>query len=271
MSTTIAGVRFSDTLAALLDHAAASGFRIEKDTRGRTSKGVLLFSPDTDVPPLTVEERGAKFNRAHYENLRRELYRAGCPPLPGDAPDDDDEVAVAVASEAEAMRGMPEGTVPMELMPGVGFARTPQLEAILGNPDVAPRFIADMTEGLTKQAGLGTAEASLIGALVQVTTDWAMMNSHDRIAGHVESLRAELTGTYEQQIADALTMAEEAETRAVQAENACEKAKAEGARTGKMLTEALARADKAEADAKRLEQALAPLRAILSLNPADGA
>lgn len=275
MSTTnIAGVKFSDTLAALLDHASANGWRVEKDTRGRTAKGVLVYPPDTTIPPITVEERGAKFNPGHYSNLRSQMYRAGLPPLPGDGPalldaigvatPPPDERIVVAASETEALRGLPKGTVPMEIMPGVGFARTPELERILTDADVAPRFVGNMTEGLARQAGVGQMEADLIGALVQMATDWALMNGSDRLAETAQRVRDELAVEYEGQIRDALAMVEEAEANAARAEKRAEKAEAREAQARKDCGEALDRARAAEARAHELDAAIAPMRALFA-------
>jgi hypothetical protein len=269
-TTTIEGVRFSDTLAALLDHAAAqTGWRVERDTRGRNAKGVLVYPADPAFGPFTVEERGAKFNRGHYDNLRRELYRAGLPPLPGDGPAlldalEAPEHVVMAPSKAAALKGMPKGTVAAEIMPGVGFARTPELDRIFNDPDAAPKFVASMTEGLAVQAGVGKMEADLLAAIVQITTDWALINGKDRLAETAERVRAELAAEYDGQVRDALAMVEEAEARAERAEKALAKAEAAGSETGRMLTDALARAEAAEAEARRLNAALAPLRAVLS-------
>lgn len=87
VTSTIAGVKFSDKTAALLDHAAANGFRIEAQaTGGRSGKdpGVVLYAPDKDVPPFPVYEVRAKFNPSHYDNIKSGLMRAGMPPLPSD-------------------------------------------------------------------------------------------------------------------------------------------------------------------------------------------
>lgn len=258
MSTTIAGVKFSDQLAALLDHAIANGFRVEPDTRPKGARGnVVIYAPDKDVSPITISEKGAKYNRAHYENIRRELYRAGLPPLPADLANGTHGVVIAGTKE-EALAQAPAGSAVLEL-------GSDDVGALLSDPESGPGFLDNLLTTLAKAGGLGSAEADLVGTVSAITYAWAQKYSPDRIAEGVATIGAAREADLRSQIDETLAMAAEAEKRVEAAERAVAKADEREKKAREDCAAALRRAEAAEARARELEAAIAPLRNLLTL------
>jgi hypothetical protein len=265
MSTTVAGVKFSDTLAALLDHAIAHGFRVEEDTRGKSNKAnaVVVYPPDKTLSPISVSERGARFNKAHYENVRRELYHAGCPPLPADAPRQIPGLITA-NSAAEALAQLPEGTHVVELGALTQDGPLPsEIEALLDDPEEAPKFIATVVESLVSRAGVGAAEADLLGLLTFATMSWSQKFSPDRINEAAAKAVSVAEAGFKKDIDEALALAAGFEKQAAASDRDAERALAREQKARDDCAAALRRAETAEAEARRLEAAIAPLRAVL--------
>ncbi len=261
MTATIAGVRFSDQMGALFTHALANGFRIEKDTRGKNAKGLVIYPPDPNHGPITVDERGARFNRAHYENCRRDLYRAGLPPLPTDK----STPSTQEAAEAAVLADAPPGSRPLRLGgSGFGMVETPDITEHLDDPTRAPEMIGAIAQGLATRIGIGVAESALVASLVQCVAEWSMTFGEDRLSQLRTEIMDGLVADHKKEMAAMQALAEEAEAARVAADRDREKAEARGAETGRLLTEALAAKDTAEAEARRLNAAIAPLRALMS-------
>lgn len=250
MTTTIAGVKFSDQLGALLDHAQAHGFRIEQDTRAKQKNGIIIYAPDKDVPPMNVSEVRSKLNPAHYDNIRRQLYRAGCPVLPGDKRDDTtEEIPVSKSTPRK-----PEGIE----KPVVHLHNQKDLEAALNKDETRADTLAGVIAGLFERAGLASYEG-LAGGLIYTAAAWA-----DEFRADIAMQAAELAHqATRSEIDDALKLAADAEAEAgrlrTQLERVTKSEEAARADCGA----ALERARVAEAKAAELEAAIAPLRAIL--------
>lgn len=264
-TTTVAGMKFSDTLAALLDHALAYGFRIEPDTRGRgkLANSCIVYPADRDQSPINISERGAKYNRAHYENIRRQLYRAGLDPLPADQPSHGlGVIAAETAEEAQALAG-PDAAL-LEVGEDVtvssadGRAMTLDLKG-----DNASHIVGTLVAGFARQMGLGNAEAALAAGVVDEILTWSRTYSPDRVAESAERIRAELEAEYRGDIKTALDLAAQHEATAARLTKDIEKADAREKKAREDCAAALRRAEEAEATAARLEAALAPLRAVL--------
>lgn len=282
MTATIAGVRFSDQLAALLDHAEANGFRIEAETRKGRFGGVVVYAPDKTVAPISVQEEKAKFNPAHYDNIRRAIYRAGCPVLPGDkrAADETDDAdttdsaaaaferlpgVVLANSREEALAAAPEGATVIELG-GIGMVADDgsDMARILHDEDLGPKFVAEVVLGLMKQTGAGDAEAALTAMVTKTVAAWVTTFSTKAMEEAVAKAATEIRRGYEKEINEALRMASEHEATAKRATKALEAAEAREAKARADCGEAIARAKVAEAKASELEAALRPLRAVLN-------
>lgn len=266
MSTTVAGVKFSDTLAALLDHAIAHGFRIEEDTRGKAkANAVVVYPPNKTLSPIAVSERSARFNKAHYENVRRELYHAGCPPLPADEPKTKTDLpgVITANSAAEALAQLPEGSRVVEVGVLDGIGDDADLDAKLRDPEEGPKFIASVVDGLVSRAGIGAAESDLMGLLVYASMSWAQKFSPDRIATATENAHAAMEARFKKELDEALDLAARYEKQAVAADRAADRAIKKEEKAREDCAAALRRAEKAEAEARRLEAAIAPLRAVL--------
>lgn len=258
-TTTIVGIKFSDQLAALLDHAQAHGFRVEP-AKGTKPNAVVVYAPDKDIAPINVSERAAKFNKAHYENVKRQLYRAGLEPLPADQPDR----IVAGTDRDEVAAASPEGSAIINLTNGF-TASSPSGEVIELDltGEAGPKLAHHLINGLAVQMGLGKAEQMLASDLVETVLSWAITFAPARIEASAEGLRAEIEAEYRGEIKAALELAAENEARALRAEKATEKADAAAKKAREDCGAALARAKEAEANAARLEAAIAPLRAVL--------
>lgn len=248
MSTSIEGVRFSDQLGALLAHAHAHGFRIEPDTRGKRGGGgttLVCYPPDKDQPPITVNERGAKFNKPHYENIRRDFYRAGLPPLPGDtkpvpadvpAPDETDGVTV------------------------LHVHNTSDLDRVLADPDKRTDAVAGMTAALFARSPVLEPVAELAGGIVNEIATWGAVMMEAVVTESLAAARAELS----REVEEALRMASDWEATATRTQNALDKAVEREDRARSDCKDALRRAEAAEAKVAELEAVLTPLRALLA-------
>lgn len=244
MTTSISGVKFSDQLAALLDHAIAHGFRAEPDLRGkgRNPSGVVLYAPDKDVSPITVAERGAKLNKAHFENMRRQIYAAGCPPMAAD----------------------PGRTIPVntgDVVEHVHIHSLPELDSRLkdANDEDRAQLLAGLVDGLFGRAGYGEPMSMMAGA---VSGALALVIP-DVLTRLADSAATSSTAFFQKEVEEALAMAAEAERRATAAEAALAKADERTATARADCGAALERARVAEAKAAELEAAVAPLRALL--------
>jgi hypothetical protein len=267
MSATIAGVKFSDQLAALLDHAQASGFRIEADTRKGRPPGVMIYAPDKDVPPFSVQEERAKFNPSHYDNIRRQLYRSGCPLLPGDKRDEEiiESTPVILAdSKEEALAKAPPGAVATELPGGIGIVDDSggDLRKTLSG-EHGPAFIAQVVLGLTAGMGAGEAEQHLVAAITKTAAQWVQEFSVDAINIATKKAAEEIRRQMSGEVNEALRMASEHEATASRAMKALERAEASEAQARADCKAALARAEAAEKKAADLEAAIRPLRNLL--------
>lgn len=250
MTTTIEGVKFSDQLGALLDHATAHGFRVESATNGKRAGTVTLYAPDKDVAPIAVNERGAKFNRAHYENIRRDLYRAGCPPLPADAKND------PAAHDAEP----PAAAAADDAIDVIHIHNTAALDRMLADPAKRVDVIAGMTASLLNRADAPlSVVAALTAGLVTEVATWAEAVLPEITKQCLADARLELG----REVDEALRMASEWEATATRAQAALDKATEREDRARRDCGEAIARAKAAETEATELRNALAPLRALL--------
>lgn len=268
MSTTVAGTKFSDKLGALLVHALDHGFRIENDTRGKKgATHVLILAPDRTVAPITVSERGARFNKAHYENIRRDLYRAGLPPLP------EDEARVSTADAA--VQSIVEATEDDSLVYGDQNAAEAAAAAAGGEAVALSDLDFSGENGafaygklvyiIGQQGGIDRDEAAAIGKVAELLMAFfgekGTTALESRIRGEVA---AEVTGRLQREVNDALAMASEAEATAERATKALAAAEARETKAREDCKAALARATAAEAKAADLEKAIAPLRTLLN-------
>jgi hypothetical protein len=256
MTTTIAGVKFSDQLGALLDHAISHGFRIEADTRGK-QKGpaVVAYAPDKEISPITISEVRSKLNPAHYDNIRRQLYRAGCPPLPGDErPTTEEETDMSKTTTARKTATATKGTE----KPIVHLHNQKDLEAALANDETRADTLAGVIAGLFDRAGLGSYDG-LAGGMVYTIAMWA-----DEFRADLAMKAAELA--YEEtrsEIDQALKLAADAEAEAARLRTQLDRVTASEEAARRDCGAALERAKTAEAEATELRSALAPLRALL--------
>lgn len=244
MSNVIEGVKFSDQLAALLGHARANGFRIEAATaKGRAASGaVTVYPADKTHPPITVTEIKGKFNRSHYENVRRDLYRAGCPPLPADARTAADEVKVEHIHNASQL--------------------TARLRA--DQPD-RPDIIAGIVGGVFGQAEGYVGKFDSLAASIA----YAVATAAEELGSELTALAADSSATlFQSELDEALALAAAAETRADNLQKELDRADARAEQAVTDCRAALRRAEAAEARAAEAEAAMAPLRAYLSAAPA---
>lgn len=254
VSSTICGVKFSDQTAALLDHAAHQpGWRAEAQHRRNASKptGVVLYSPDKTISPIAVYEEKARFNPAHYDNVRRMLYRAGLPPLPGD------EARAQTTDPADTT----EDTAPMPKTaanPFVSPAANEQVITVNGLRQLVERGskgdVADaltgVVEGMFLSAGAHDDTAALASILVYSLKLWDDERTKDPARSD--------------EVDQAMALAAEAEARANRLEKAVEKADEKTAQAIADLRSWKDRAEAAEASAAAAEAAMAPLRAFLA-------
>lgn len=262
MSTTFAGVKFSDQTAALIAEAVEAGFRVEADTRGKSpaNKGVIIYPPDTNVSPITFNERGAKFNRAHTDNLRRELARAGLT-----SGDDAETKADNPAEPAPAvLTAPPKGGKPADGHE-IHIRNFADVQTALGSDDleVVASTVAALVRGPLNHAPSDSPLplfSDLLGAIgyaVAIEADTIMKT----VIGVVtERVRRDLAT----EVNEALGMASAAEAEAERLRKALAKAEASEAQARTDCGAALRRAEEAEGKARELEAAIAPLRAILA-------
>lgn len=244
--TNFAGIRVSDTLAALLDQAAASGFRIEADTRGKgRPSGLIAYPPDKTKQPVTISERG-KSTPHHYANIKNDLVRAGMPDLP------------ALAAQPEAK--LPPMPPPVAV--NVRVETADELDAQLRSPQ-AQEVALGIVDSLAQRMGMTEYEAALASGVFGLVASWVKAGT-DLTAKDVEVARLEQRRADLAEIEASLTLAQECEARADAADKRAEKAAAVGAETGRLLTAAIARAEAAEAKARELEAAIAPMRALFA-------
>lgn len=234
MTTTIGGVRFSDQLAALLDHAIAHGFRIEPDLRGKRAGGLIAYPPDKTQSQINVSERGAKFNRAHYENLRRQFYAAGLEPLPTDQTTTQEED-------------------PMTLH----IHDSKSLTAALANPENRAETVGAMTVNLFEKSPDLKPYSTLAGSLMY--TLGIFINE----GGVGDAASEQVRASMQKDLDEALAMASQHEATVVRLTAQLEKADLAEKAARADCAAALDRAKTAEAEATELRSALAPLRAIL--------
>lgn len=247
-TTTVHGVKYSDHLAALLLHAEANGFRIEFGGRPRGSGASLIaYAPDKTVPPITVSERGAKFNKPHYENLRRQFYAAGCPPLPADDRTTTDPEEPTMAKKT---------THPTPV--NHTFRSETELLAAV-NGEGGPEALAGIMAGMFAKAEMGPF-AELGGAVVYAVSAWA----RDHKEGLLSAAQAHARAAMQAEIDEALAMASDAEATVARLNKAVEAAEARETQAREDCGAALERARDAEARAAEAEAAIAPLRAFLT-------
>lgn len=247
MATSIEGVRFSDELGALLAHAHAHGFRIEADTRGKRAAGVILYAPDKTIPPITVTERGAKLNRAHYENIRRDIYRAGCPPLPTDTKTEPTTEETPMPPRAKkSVINLPET---------VHVHNETDLVRALADPETRADVVATMTGNLFAKDPNLQPFSSLAASVVYAVSLFASDEDNDFASAARAALQTEID--------DALKMAAEAEAKAARLQTQLDRLEKSEAKARQDCADALRRAEAAEAEAGELSRALAPLRALL--------
>jgi hypothetical protein len=254
MTATISGVKLSDQLAALVDHAQAHGFRVEADTRPKRSGGLIAYPPNKEIPPLSFSEKGARFNRSHYENLRREFYRAGCPPLPGEIAGQR-VIGAGYETEEDAKRAHEEA--------GHVAVSIDSLGTDLADAESGTDVLGAIIMGLMSSAQVGDAEARLVSSVAELTYSWVQRFGTDRMAEAEERAAKQVTAALQKEVNDALALASDAEARAVAADRAVDKAKAAEKKARDDCGAALRRAEAAEAKARELEAAIAPLRALL--------
>ena len=149
-------------------------------------------------------------------------------------------------------------------------ARTPQELAVhLVGPQGA-EVAGEVTGTYVMAASDNDDAAGLASAVVQVIAAWG--KGRKRVdEAEVELLRAEafkngaesMKDAAAREIKAALDLASDAEAKATAAERAREQAERKGAETGRQLTQALADRDEAQAKARQLEAAIAPLRTLL--------
>lgn len=256
-TTTVQGMKYSDQLAALLEHAIANGWRVEPNPREKPN-GALCYSPDKSQNVIRLSEKGAKFNRAHYENIRREFYRAGLPPLPGDA----GPIRVATADAAEDIDLEPGQSITdlREVFAALADpARGNSLVDMCADPATAPSVIGVLVEGLAGQF-VNHTHASFAGSL----TSTVLRHLHAYSEEAVSRAAAQVEQAMRKEVDDALAMAAEAERRADAEERASLRAAEREGKARQDCAAALRRAEEAEAKAARLEAAIAPLRGLLT-------
>jgi len=250
MTTTIEGIKFSDQLAALVTHAMTHDFRAELDTRGKGG-GILLYPPDKEQPVITINERSAKFNKAHYENLRRQLYAAGCPPLPDQQQQPKRATGRRPANTHEEMAIANEHAVHIH--------NAGDLAKVLADPEVRAHTMGAMVTDLFTKADQYIPVAGLAGGLAYALSVWA----DDAMDQFIELASQAAKDTLQADLDEALRMAAQHEATAVRLTGQLEKAEERETKAREDCATALRRAEVAEAKAAEAEAALAPLRAFL--------
>lgn len=271
-TSTVHGIRFSDALASLLEHAEAHGFRVEPDTRGKGKpSGLVVYPADKAHSMITVNERGAKFNRAHYENLRRQLYAAGLPPLPADAPAtaaSEEHVVddrIFGSAEAAAAAAAAAGGNARVLDLGAALDGEADLSEYLGeNNEHAPAFMANIIGSLSLAIGQSPETGSLVAGLVDVAMRWSADNTGAELDRRIADASAQVSARFSKELEEALAMASKQEATALRAQKALEAAEARETKAREDCRAALRRAEAAEAKAAEAEAVLAPLRALLA-------
>jgi hypothetical protein len=263
-TTTVSGIKFSDQTAALLDHAASEGWRIEPDSRGRGKPNTVIAYPaDKTQQPITVSERCAKYNRAHYENLRRECYRAGLSPLPADASPAPTGVVDGDSLEDVQSR-LPAGAKSVSLPDLIrSLADGTDSDFIdfidsIDSPERAPAAIGALVHGLLHRLGVSIPAADAAAMNVTMAVNLALATRVD-----VDAIVGAATARLETEVSEALAMAQNAEEKYDRANRAAAKAAEKEAAARRDCGEALAQARAEKARADELEAALAPLRTLL--------
>lgn len=248
-STTVAEMKFSPQTAELLIHAMQHGFRIEPDTRGRSKvNAVIAYPPDKNLPPISINERGAKFNKAHYENLRRDLARAGMPPLDTDQP----TPTPAATPAAKETPEMPATDRVLHLH------NARELDAALTGSERS-EAIAGMVNGLFERADLGPMAGIAAGII------YTLAANYDEVRDDMARIAAERAVAHLGEEVNAATeLAAAAEEKAGRLETALAKADAKNEKLTADLRAALERAKTAEATLAENEAVLGPLRALLA-------
>jgi len=259
---TVVGVVFSDELAAVVDHAAAQdGWRVEPDTRAkRGTNAVVIYPADKDHGPINVSERGAKFNRAHYSNLRRQLAHAGLPPLPAET-----GAVIDAHSLADAKAQLPPGAKAVnlrELMLNLAGDNEDEFITATDDPEILPRIMGTICHGMLVRHGVHDALALDAGGAITFAMKTAI-TAHQLQSIDIDAVIAAAVREKDAEVDQALAMAQEADARYERANNATVKAEEKEQKARDDCRAALAEAREQKARADELEAALAPLRSLL--------
>lgn len=265
MTSTICGVKFSDQLAALLDHAAsADGWRIEaaNTSRGKTGS-VVVYPANKDHSPITVNERGAKFNKPHYENIRRDLYRAGLPPLPADMAK---AQGVDIPPDAVTYGEIDLSHLGVSEVIEVAGPKGRDLEDVMKDSKEHAPLISAIVAGIMRPAGYGDTEIELAARMNALLINHLALQS-DVFGAMATRALEEARTLMQKDVDEALALAAENERRAnIEARNV-ERVTQERDKARADCGDALARARTAEARVTELEAVLAPLQAFMSKAP----
>lgn len=260
---TVVGVVFSDQLAAVVDHAAAQdGWRVEADTRAkRGTNAVVIYPADKDHGPINVQERGAKFNRAHYENMRRQLAHAGLPPLPAET-----KAVIEADTIEDARRQLPPGAKAVNLREVLlDLANDEENDFVTSSmdPEILPRLMGTLAHGMLDRYGVHDAIALDAGGAVTFAVKTAI-TAHALSGSNVDATIRAVVAEKEAEVNDALAMASEHEQRADREAAAAARASEKEAQARADCGAALEQARVQKERADRLAAALAPLRAALA-------
>ena len=245
MTATVSGIKFSDQLAALLDHAVAHGFRIEARTKGRGDE-VVVLAPDTDIRPITISEKGARFNKAHYDNIRRDLTKAGMPPLPGDT------ARPTAAAKTAATKPHTHDHHTKATDQGLTELLAP------GQPDRG-----DILAGIVRGLFSRSSDLDMFGDLAGSLIYGLVLNADALNEVMAEAVGEAALAANARDVDEALALAAAAEKELGQLRSAVDKADAKEAAARADCAAALERARVAEAKAAELDAAISPLRALL--------
>lgn len=259
---TVVGVVFSDQLAAVVDHAAAQeGWRVEADTRAkRGTNAVVIYPADKDQGPINVSERGAKFNKPHYENLRRQLAHAGLPPLPAET-----KAVIDAHSLEEAQTQLPPGSRAVNLRELLlDLANDDENDFITSSmdPEILPRMMGTLAHGMLTRFGVHDAIALDAGGAITFAVKTAI-TAHQLQSIDIDAVVAAAVKAKEGEVNDALAMAQAERDKYDRANRATLKAEEKEAQARRDCAAALADARAQKARADELEAALAPLRNLL--------